>query len=165
MYGIYDGDGDAFNISGPAGSAELEKTFQDFFTNKRTPWIGAAFTGRSDYAAFIDNGIPSGGVSSGSDGIKTAEQAALFGGEVGVAYDPNYHQAADTIDNLAQDAYLLITKAIADAVAKYSISFDTLPPVNIVKRIRAGQMARMLQRAVTSHLHSHSGPCGDHDEL
>ena len=31
IYGIYDGDGSAFNQSGPAGSAEAEAFFEDFF--------------------------------------------------------------------------------------------------------------------------------------
>ncbi|KAH8194296.1 hypothetical protein TruAng_011534 [Truncatella angustata] len=166
IYGIYDGDGNAFNSSGPNGSGDIEKTFEDYFKTKNTPSIAYAFTGRSDYAGFIENGIPSGGISSGSDGIKTAEQAALFGGEVGVSYDPNYHQAGDTIDNLAQDAYLTISKGIADAVAKYALSFATLPPVNIVQRRWAADRAKAVKRTVTSHAHSNLGPCAhNHDEL
>lgn len=33
IYAIYDGDGSAFNISGPPGSAAAEKLFEDFFDN------------------------------------------------------------------------------------------------------------------------------------
>ncbi|ETS74712.1 hypothetical protein PFICI_13196 [Pestalotiopsis fici W106-1] len=160
MNGIYDGDGSAFNVSGPAGSAELEKTFQDFFRSKNTSSVDAPFNGRSDYAAFIENGIPAGGIFTGAEGIKTAEQAFLFGGEAGVAYDVNYHQAGDTIDNLALDAYLLNTKGIADAVAKYATSFDSLPAVDLAQRKRAAVKTKMFSRATSGHSHANSGPCG-----
>jgi Zn-dependent M28 family amino/carboxypeptidase len=32
VYAIYDGDGSAFNDTGPASSAEIERFFQSFFT-------------------------------------------------------------------------------------------------------------------------------------
>lgn len=162
MLGIYDGDGSAFNLSGPSGSAELEKTFQDFFVSKNLTSVAAAFTGRSDYAAFIENGIPAGGIFTGAEVLKTEAEAALFGGEAGVAYDVNYHQAGDTIDNLALDAYLLNTKGIADSVAKYATSFDSLPAVDLKKRRWAADRAKMFKRTISSHSHAHSGPCG-HD--
>ena len=59
-----------------------------------------AFDGRSDYGPFIDAGIPAGGLFTGAEGIKTPEQAAIYGGTAGEPYDPCYHQACDTIDNL-----------------------------------------------------------------
>jgi len=59
-----------------------------------------AFDGRSDYKPFQDAGLPAGGLFSGAEVAKTADQAARWGGTAGVAFDPNYHQAGDTIDNL-----------------------------------------------------------------
>lgn len=50
------------------------------------------FSGRSDYAAFIENGIPSGGLFTGAEVLKTEEEVEMFGGEAGVAYDVNYHK-------------------------------------------------------------------------
>ena len=63
-----------------------------------------AFDGRSDYGPFIANGIPAGGLFSGAEGIKTPEQAAMYGGTAGEAYDPCYHQACDTIANVNDKA-------------------------------------------------------------
>lgn len=162
IYGIYDGDGNAFNLSGPAGSDVIERNFEKFFKRKHTPSVPTEFSGRSDYAAFIENGIPSGGLFTGAEVVKTEEEAALFGGEAGVAYDVNYHQAGDTVDNLALDAYLLNTKAIADAVAEYATSFKGLPRVDSRRRRWDGYRARMLKRAVGvhGHAHAHTGPCG-----
>ncbi|KAK4121919.1 Zn-dependent exopeptidase [Parathielavia appendiculata] len=164
IYGIYDGDGNAFNLTGPAGSDVLERDFEAFFQGKSTPSIPTPFSGRSDYAAFIENGIPSGGLFTGAEELKTAEEAALFGGEVGVAYDVNYHKKGDTIDNLALDAYLLNTQAIADSVAKYARSFESLPAVEAKTRRWDADRARMLKRSGGVHghaqKHAHAGPCG-----
>jgi Zn-dependent M28 family amino/carboxypeptidase len=149
IYAIYDGDGSAFNVSGPPGSAEIEKTFQDFFTSRNTSFVATEFDSRSDYEAFIDVGIPAGGLFTGAEGEKTEEEAALFGGEAGIAYDENYHGPGDTIDNLSNEAYLVNTKAIADAVAKYALSFDSLPPVDQAKRRRALERVRMSKRLMS----------------
>ncbi|KAH6893525.1 hypothetical protein B0T10DRAFT_559506 [Thelonectria olida] len=158
IYGIYDGDGNAFNLTGPAGSDVIEKDFEDFFDKKKVAHVPSEFSGRSDYAAFIENGIPSGGLFTGAEEIKTEEEAKLFGGEAGVAYDINYHKAGDDINNLAHDAYLLNTKAIANSVAKYALSFKSLPKVDKAKRRWAGDRAQIFKRS--GHVHLHDGPCG-----
>ena len=44
------------------------------------------FSGRSDYEAFVLAGIPSGGLFTGAEVLKTEEEVALFGGLAGVAY-------------------------------------------------------------------------------
>lgn len=61
VLGIYDGDGNAFNLTGPKGSDTIEKDFEDFFKNNGLPSVPSIFSGRSDYAAFLQNGVPSGG--------------------------------------------------------------------------------------------------------
>ena len=50
--------------------------------------LATAFDGRSDYDAFVAAGIPAGGLFTGAEDIKTAEQAAKWGGTAGVAFDP-----------------------------------------------------------------------------
>ena len=128
-YGIYDGDGSAFGTVGAPGSAEAEKLFQDYFTNDAgLNWVPEEFDGRSDYAPFADAGIAAGGLFTGAEGIKTAEEQTLFGGKVGVAYDINYHGAGDNVSNLNIDAFTQNAKAIAHAVATYARSFASLPP-------------------------------------
>ncbi|KAH7030608.1 aminopeptidase Y [Microdochium trichocladiopsis] len=167
VLGVYDGDGGAFNFSGPAGSAQIEKDFEEFYTANGQAFVPSVFSGRSDYAGFIENGIPSGGLFTGAENIKTAEEAALFGGEAGVAYDVNYHKAGDTIDNLNTDAFLLNTKSIANSVAKYAISWDSLPPVDLAKRRWSADHHRALNsaRSTHGHDHAHAGPCGQGKDL
>ena len=43
--------------------------------------------------------IPSGGLFTGAEGIKTAAEAATWGGTAGAQYDPCYHLACDTFAN------------------------------------------------------------------
>src|SRR5690606_18381794 len=71
---VYDGDGSAFGDVGPDGSAEIEKLFEDFFAGRGLASEPTAFDGRSDYFAFIDAGIPAGGLFTGAEGEKTVEQ-------------------------------------------------------------------------------------------
>lgn len=146
VYAIYDGDGSAFNISGPPGSAEIEKHFEDFYESKGQSSVPTAFDGRSDYGPFLDVGIAAGGIFTGAEKLKTEAEAKLFGGEVGVAYDANYHQAGDNITNLNVDAFVLNTQAIAHSVATYALSFDSLPRQRRVKRDAESRRMRKERR-------------------
>jgi Zn-dependent M28 family amino/carboxypeptidase len=167
VLGIYDGDGSAFNFSGPSGSATIEKDFEDFYKSKGESSVPSLFSGRSDYAAFLENGIPSGGLFTGAEVLKTADEAKLFGGEAGVAYDVNYHQPGDTVDNLNHHAYLLNTQSIANSVAKYALSFEGIPAANATTRKRSADYQRHVQRSAHSsgHGHRHAGPCGEHADV
>lgn len=113
---VYDGDGDAFGEAGPEGSAEIEHVFNDYFASQNIPFKPTAFDGRSDYFGFINVGIPAGGLFTGAEGIKTAEEAALFGGTAGAPYDPCYHQACDTKANISKNTLEQNADAIAHAV-------------------------------------------------
>lgn len=165
VLGIYDGDGNAFNLTGPKGSDTIEKDFEDFFKNKGVPSVPSIFSGRSDYAAFLQNGIPSGGLFTGAEELKTVDEAALFGGEAGVALDANYHQPGDTIDNLSTEAFLINAQSIANSVAKYALSFKGIPKPSVEVRKREAETSRFMVRfadkiAEAHKGHVHSSPCG-----
>lgn len=98
---VYDGDGSDTPDAGPAGSAAIEQIFLDYFKRIGLATEPTAFDGRSDYGAFIEAGIPAGGLFSGAEEIKTPEQVVKFGGTAGVALDPCYHQACDDIRNFS----------------------------------------------------------------
>lgn len=116
---VYDGDGDAFGSAGPNGSDVVEDVFTDYFASQGLASAPTAFDGRSDYFGFIENGIPAGGLFSGAEGIKTAEEAALFGGTAGLAYDSCYHQACDTLANVDP----VVLEQMADAMAHATWTF------------------------------------------
>ncbi len=113
---VYDGDGSDTPDAGPPGSAEIEEVFTSYFASQGLASAPTAFDGRSDYGPFIAVGIPAGGLFSGAEGIKTAEEAAIYGGTADVAYDVCYHQACDTINNVNTDALFELGDAAADAV-------------------------------------------------
>ena len=101
VYFVQDGDG--AHTGGPlqpGRSAELEQVFVDYFTSQDLPWVYRPYDGRSDYQSFVNAGIGAGGLTTGSDQVKTAEQVALFGGTAGVIMHPCYHVACDRLDTV-----------------------------------------------------------------
>jgi Zn-dependent M28 family amino/carboxypeptidase len=73
------------------------------------------FDGRSDYGPFIAAGVPAGGLFTGAEGIKTPEQAEVFGGTAGEQYDPCYHLGCDDLGNLSTRALDQMSDAAAHA--------------------------------------------------
>jgi hypothetical protein len=82
-FGVFDGDGNVHNLTGPAGSDVIEKIFVEDMTSKGVNVTAARFTGGSDYQSFMNIGKPVGGLHTGT----------------GVEQDPCYHQECDTYDN------------------------------------------------------------------
>lgn len=128
VFFVYDGDdSDAVgNPAGPAGSAQIEDVFEYFYSSHSIPYKGTDFSGRSDYGPFIGVGIPSGGLFTGAEGIKTAEEAALWGGTAGLAYDPCYHQACDTYANNNDQALDINADAVAYATLYFAMNTEAV---------------------------------------
>jgi len=124
---VYDGDGSGFGLVGPDGSDDIEALFERYYAERGIPSRPTEFSGRSDYQAFINNDIPAGGLFTGAEGIKTAEQVELWGGTAGISYDPCYHQACDDLDNLSLKALAINADAIAYSVLNYSMNTE---PIN-----------------------------------
>ncbi|MDX2382296.1 MAG: M28 family metallopeptidase [Acidimicrobiia bacterium] len=128
MFAIYDGD-DSDMVGagpGPEGSAQIEKTFEDYYDSIGEPYQGTDFSGRSDYGPFIAVGIPAGGLFTGAEGIKTTDEAALYGGTAGDPYDPCYHLACDTFDNISLHALDVNSDAVAHATLSYAMSTELI---------------------------------------
>jgi Zn-dependent M28 family amino/carboxypeptidase len=123
VFFIYDGDdSDAVGAGpGPGGSAEIEKVFEAFFTARGVPFKGTDFSGRSDYGAFIANGIPAGGLFTGAEGVKSAAEAATWGGTAGQPYDPCYHLRCDTYANNNDTALDVNSDAIAYTILQFAM--------------------------------------------
>ena len=127
IVGVYDADQSTYTapVPVPPGSDSLEQVFTDYFDADGQPWVDTEFSGRSDYQAFIEAGIPASGLFTGADGVKTEQEVALFGGTAGIPYDPNYHTAADGLDNVDRRALKINSQAIA--YATYSLAADPTP--------------------------------------
>ena len=128
VFFVYDGDNsDAVGAGpGPEGSAQIEKKFEEFYNSRSLPFKGTDFDGRSDYQAFILNGIPAGGLFTGAEGRKTAAEVALWGGTAGEQYDPCYHAACDTFDNVNLGALDANSDAIAYVTLSYAMSTEEI---------------------------------------
>jgi Zn-dependent M28 family amino/carboxypeptidase len=127
-FGIYDGDdSDAVGAGpGPGGSAQIEKAFENFYSERSIPFKGTDFSGRSDYGPFIAVGIPAGGLFTGAEGVKTAEEAAIWGGTAGAQYDACYHLACDTLANFSLTALDVNTDAVAYATLLFAMSTESV---------------------------------------
>jgi Zn-dependent M28 family amino/carboxypeptidase len=124
---VYDGDGD-IGPAGPDGSGAIEDLFNGFYAARGLAFEPTPFDGRSDYGPFIEEGvdIPAGGLFTGAEGIKTAEQVAVYGGTAGEQYDPCYHEACDTFSNNNNEVLDLNSDAIAFATLTFAMDTSSV---------------------------------------
>lgn len=140
---IYDGDGSAFDQAGPDGSAAIEAAFADYFAAAGLPSAETPFDGRSDYGPFIAVDIPAGGLFTGAEDLKTADEARRFGGEAEVAFDPCYHAGCDGLDNYDPALLLEHARAVAHVAATFAMpaSADRDPLPRRARAAAAGPAA------------------------
>jgi Zn-dependent M28 family amino/carboxypeptidase len=107
--------GSAATNDGPAGVVrrELLAVFRehDLPVEERT---GGRFG--SDDTSFFQKGIPTVGLYTGAGGPKSETQASLFGGAAGRPFDPCYHRACDTIENINREILEQHTRALIRAL-------------------------------------------------
>ena len=160
---IYDGDdSDAEGAgAGPPGSAQIEDVFEAFFVGRGLAHEGTDFSGRSDYQGFIDIGIPAGGLFTGAEGRKTAEQAATYGGTADVSYDPCYHSACDTISNVNTQVLDEMSDAIAYTIGWFGTDTSTVNGSVSAKQLRRqtaeAKVARSKSAKATTVHPDHAG--------
>lgn len=123
---VYDGDGSETPLAGPNGSKNIESVFLDYFAEQGLPTEPTAFDGRSDYWPFIAVGIPAGGLFTGAEGIKTDEEAAIYGGTAGDQYDPCYQLACDTFDNISLEALDQNSDAAAHTILTFTMTTSSV---------------------------------------
>jgi Zn-dependent M28 family amino/carboxypeptidase len=125
IFMVYDADESTFEapVPVPPGSEAIEDLYERYYTRIGEPYDDTAFDGRSDYQAFIEHGIASGGLFTGAEVPKTAEQAAIWGGIAGEQFDPCYHEACDDIDNI--DLHALEVNSDLIAFAQLTFAYST----------------------------------------
>jgi Zn-dependent M28 family amino/carboxypeptidase len=104
----------------PEGSAGIERTLVSYLTIAGRTAEETSFDGRSDYDPFNRAGIPTGGLFSGAEENKSAEQRRLWGGQADAPFDPNYHKPSDTLQHIDLTALGINGSGVAYAVALYS---------------------------------------------
>ena len=125
---VYDADESTYPapVAIPKGSTAIEDLYERYYTKIGEPYDDSEFSGRSDYEAFILAGIPSSGLFTGAEDVKTAEQAAIWGGTAGEWLDPCYHQACDTLDNLNRHALDVNSDLVAFAMLTFGYSTESV---------------------------------------
>jgi Zn-dependent M28 family amino/carboxypeptidase len=135
---IYDGDNsDGVGAGpGPFGSAQIEDVFEGYLDGRSLAHEGTDFDGRSDYGPFILVGIPSGGLFTGAEGIKTPEQAARYGGTAGQPFDACYHKACDNLGNVNRTVLDQNADAIAWATGIFALDTSAVNGNATAKQLR-----------------------------
>jgi Zn-dependent M28 family amino/carboxypeptidase len=145
IFMVYDADESTFpapeGVPIPPGSTAIEDLYESYYTLVGEPYDDTEFSGRSDYQAFIEAGIPSGGLFTGAEVVKTPEQVAIWGGTAGEQFDPCYHEACDTFGNVDEHALEVNSDLIAFAQLTFAFSTESVngvpgrrvpgPPVNL----------------------------------
>ncbi|WP_282177392.1 M28 family metallopeptidase [Vibrio nereis] len=184
VFGVMDGDlsdtkdspDNAYtgDFKPPYGTSHIESKFNDFFSKEKEATVPQALSKRSDYAGFADWGVAFGGLFTGAEKAKSAEEADLFGGDTGVAYDVCYHQACDDLNNVSQTALYVNTQSLAYVTTYYAFSDPVFPeqqaePAPMVRtfgvdaepteKLRIGEKLKAAD-SVSDHDHFH----GDFDQ-
>jgi len=116
--GVYNGSEAIPEIR--AGCVKVMNVYQDFWDMRGLPFTLASFNGRSDFASFLDVNITAGGLKTGSNSIKSAEERTLYGGYANAAHDTCYHQACDTLENV--NVEMLVQNGQAAAYALQTLA-------------------------------------------
>ena len=119
-YFVQGGVGDDETQTGPPGSAEVARVLAEQLALSGVAVETTTFEEDSDFAPFVEDGIPSGGVLSGDEQEKSRAQAAVWGGQAGQVFDPCFHQACDGLDNVDRIALDRFTDGIAGTVAHFA---------------------------------------------
>ncbi|GJN99496.1 peptidase M28 [Mycobacterium marinum] len=128
--GYFTDDGDQSGLPGtgvrsadvPEGSAAIERTLAGYLNLAGKRPADMPLSIRSDYHPFLVAGVPIGGMTTGASQTKTTVQARLWGGQAGVAFDPQYLSVGDTVDNINRQALEVMGSGVAFAVGAYAES-------------------------------------------
>ncbi|MET7363523.1 M20/M25/M40 family metallo-hydrolase [Streptomyces sp. NPDC005562] len=83
--------------------------------------------GRSDDASFQRVGIPTSGYATGASAVKSAAEAAKWGGTAGRSYDACYHSACDTTANVSATSLDRSADGVAYALWKTAVGDKPAP--------------------------------------
>ena len=104
----------------PEGSAGIERTLAAYLEAAGKESRDTDFNGRSDYDAFTLAGVPAGGLFSGAEEKKSADEAKIWGGEAEESFDPNYHKVSDTFDNVDRASLEIHGRGVAYGIGLYA---------------------------------------------
>jgi Zn-dependent M28 family amino/carboxypeptidase len=105
-------------------AAAAQRVLVSYFQDRNLPVEERVRTRRqgfgSDDVSFAEKGIPTLGLYAGAGEAKQDMHAALFGGSTGRPFDPCYHRACDTIDNVNRGLLEEMSAALTHALGELS---------------------------------------------
>ena len=116
FFGVYNGTN-----SSPA-SGVIQHAFEDYAAGQNIATVPIPFDGRSDYGPFLEIKCPAGGIFTGAEAVKSESDQTQWGGMTRVPFDPCYHQACDTIDNIDWGAMSSSVKMAAHVLEHFAFS-------------------------------------------
>ena len=79
----------------------------------------------SDDTAFSQKGVPTVGLYTGAGAPKSEAKAKLIGGAAGRPFDPCYHRACDTTENIDREVLEQNTRALVRVLRAVAIAAPT----------------------------------------
>jgi Zn-dependent M28 family amino/carboxypeptidase len=105
-------------------AAAAQRTLVSYFRGRNLPVEERVRTRQrgfgSDDASFAEKGIPTLGLYAGAGEAKQEVHTALFGGSTGQPFDPCFHRACDTIDNVNRGLLEEMSAALSHALGELS---------------------------------------------
>ena len=122
-YGLfaYDGDGSDFGLVGPDGSDDIEALFEEYYADRDIPQEASRVQRPVGLPGVHPQRHPRGWPVHRGRGHQDRRPGRPSGAaRPAIAYDPCYHSACDTIDNLSHEALDINSDAIAYVVYLYA---------------------------------------------
>ena len=113
-------------MTGDGLAAVVKRELLTDFREHNLPVEERAGGSGSDDESFSQKGIPTIALSTSAYGPKSETEANLFGGAAGHPYDPCYHKACDTIENINREALEQNTRALMRALNAAAIAAQAL---------------------------------------
>ena len=134
IFMVYDADESSFpapeGITIPEGSTAIEDLYESYYLRRAQRLPGVH---RERH--------PLRGLFTGAEEVKTEEQEAIWGGTAGEQFDPCYHLACDTFENIDLHALDVNSDLIAFAMLTFAYSTESVngvpgkrvpgPPLNL----------------------------------
>eukprot|EP01120_Amphizonella_sp_Union-15-10_P001666 TRINITY_DN11817_c0_g1_i1.p1 TRINITY_DN11817_c0_g1~~TRINITY_DN11817_c0_g1_i1.p1 ORF type:complete len:527 (-),score=96.50 TRINITY_DN11817_c0_g1_i1:54-1634(-) len=119
--GIYDANSGVTDFPDVVNASSIiQSLFQNHFKELELAFSLVDFDGRSDYGPFIENGIPAGGLFTGAEVLKTSRGREIYGGIAETAFDPCYHLACDTVENINVGVLSEMSQAVVQVIDNLS---------------------------------------------
>ncbi|CAG8476670.1 6797_t:CDS:2 [Acaulospora morrowiae] len=130
------------------GSIRIQRVLELGFDEIKKNYNVSDMLGGSDFLPFVQNGIPSGGLYTGSSEIKSRRSQREFGGIANAPLDPCYHKECDSLENVSKEAISVQNSCFNN----YSVP-DAITLESIISSAISFEERRRIESAIFLPLH------------